>query len=325
MRKPILLIVIIVVLGILYSIFLYQQSEYVAGEERYFTAYELYNATEKTVDLSPVAYEEDKYNLESLKDITKREIDKLEEFRIQLISISTLIFNSNNTVYDYDSYNKTLKELEKKIEDNQEYYKWQQNDLMDLNKFILKIEQDLYSIKLYESDIHYVSSVVNSLDSTALKYIKSAKFLEFTSASKGMELFKQIEEENERKRQELIAEIEYEKELEKLRKESKSNYYSGYSTYSYTTLNNSYDKYSNISIQTLPNYSKYDLPTIPSQFYSTNTNPNHVQVDGYSKSNGTYVEPYMRTEKNNTIIDNFSTSPNLNPYTGRIGTIKVKN
>lgn len=46
----------------------------------------------------------------------------------------------------------------------------------------------------------------------------------------------------------------------------------------------------------------------------------HVAVRGYVKSNGTYVESHHRTSPNNTVKDNWSTSPNVNPYTGNIGT-----
>ena len=54
------------------------------------------------------------------------------------------------------------------------------------------------------------------------------------------------------------------------------------------------------------------------------TNSNHVYVDGYYKTNGTYVQGHYRTAPNNTINDNFSTYPNVNPYTGDVGTIKPK-
>lgn len=50
-------------------------------------------------------------------------------------------------------------------------------------------------------------------------------------------------------------------------------------------------------------------------------NNNTVWVNGYTKSNGTFVEGHYRTAPNNTINDNFSTYPNVNPYTGVQGTI----
>jgi len=42
-------------------------------------------------------------------------------------------------------------------------------------------------------------------------------------------------------------------------------------------------------------------------------------VRGHYRSNGTYVEPYHRTEPNNTVNDNYSTRGNSNPYTGQEG------
>ena len=46
-----------------------------------------------------------------------------------------------------------------------------------------------------------------------------------------------------------------------------------------------------------------------------------VHVNGYYRSNGTYVQPHYRSEPNNTNSDNFSTVGNVNPYTGQSGNI----
>jgi uncharacterized protein YxeA len=51
------------------------------------------------------------------------------------------------------------------------------------------------------------------------------------------------------------------------------------------------------------------------------TNSNHVYVNGYTRSNGTYVEGHYRTAPNSTVNDNFSTVGNTNPYTGQAGYI----
>lgn len=45
-----------------------------------------------------------------------------------------------------------------------------------------------------------------------------------------------------------------------------------------------------------------------------------VYVNGYTKSNGTYVAPHMRSSPNSTTADNYSTKGNINPYTGETGT-----
>jgi hypothetical protein len=52
--------------------------------------------------------------------------------------------------------------------------------------------------------------------------------------------------------------------------------------------------------------------------------PQTIQVNGYLRSNGTYVNTYERTAPNKTVIDNYGTYPNVNPNTGVIGT-KYKN
>lgn len=45
-----------------------------------------------------------------------------------------------------------------------------------------------------------------------------------------------------------------------------------------------------------------------------------VPVRGYFKRDGTYVMPSHRTSPNATRLDNWSTKPNVNPYTGVPGT-----
>lgn len=43
-------------------------------------------------------------------------------------------------------------------------------------------------------------------------------------------------------------------------------------------------------------------------------------VRGYTKSNGTYVAPHYRSDPDGYIGNNWGTYPNVNPYTGKIGT-----
>lgn len=45
-----------------------------------------------------------------------------------------------------------------------------------------------------------------------------------------------------------------------------------------------------------------------------------VPVRGYTRSNGTYVAPHYQTAPNATKLDNWSSKPNVNPYTGQQGT-----
>jgi len=44
-----------------------------------------------------------------------------------------------------------------------------------------------------------------------------------------------------------------------------------------------------------------------------------VWVNGYTRSNGTYVQGHYRSDPNNTVTDNYSFYGNRNPHTGAIG------
>lgn len=54
-------------------------------------------------------------------------------------------------------------------------------------------------------------------------------------------------------------------------------------------------------------------------------NPNYHYVNGYYRSNGTYVKGHYRTNPNSTNRDNYSTKPNVNPWTGKKGYIEPDN
>jgi hypothetical protein len=44
------------------------------------------------------------------------------------------------------------------------------------------------------------------------------------------------------------------------------------------------------------------------------------QVNGYYRSNGTYVQPYTRSAPDRTVTNNYSFQGNTNPSTGSTGT-----
>lgn len=43
-------------------------------------------------------------------------------------------------------------------------------------------------------------------------------------------------------------------------------------------------------------------------------------VNGYTRKDGTHVKGHYRSDRNNTVNDNWSTRGNRNPYTGTYGT-----
>lgn len=60
------------------------------------------------------------------------------------------------------------------------------------------------------------------------------------------------------------------------------------------------------------------------QYYGTGSNPNSHTTSGYTRSNGTYVQPYTSTNPNGTQRDNYGTSGNYNPNNGHFGTGRAR-
>ena len=49
------------------------------------------------------------------------------------------------------------------------------------------------------------------------------------------------------------------------------------------------------------------------------------QIRGHVKKDGTYIPPHHATNPNNTQRDNWTSKPNVNPYTGKEGAKEPKN
>ncbi|SAK85492.1 hypothetical protein AWB75_05700 [Caballeronia catudaia] len=56
-----------------------------------------------------------------------------------------------------------------------------------------------------------------------------------------------------------------------------------------------------------------------SSYHSSGTGEHYV--NGYTRSNGTYVAGHHQTNPNGTKYDNWSSKGNVNPYTGKEGTV----
>jgi hypothetical protein len=54
--------------------------------------------------------------------------------------------------------------------------------------------------------------------------------------------------------------------------------------------------------------------------YGTGSNYRSHTVRPHFDSDGTFTQGHRRSNPNSTTLDNWSTRPNINPYTGQIGT-----
>ena len=96
-------------------------------------------------------------------------------------------------------------------------------------------------------------------------------------------------------------------------------------TTSFAQKSNIYD----MCAEVIKNYhSSHNIPSVsysvPSVNYNVHSIPSTVNyntttVSGYTRSNGTFVQPHVRTMPNSTNWDNYSTKGNYNPITGSTG------
>ncbi|WP_207209596.1 hypothetical protein [Flavobacterium sp. 140616W15] len=60
-------------------------------------------------------------------------------------------------------------------------------------------------------------------------------------------------------------------------------------------------------------------------FIYSNSFAQDVWVNGYTRTNGTIVQDHYRTNRDQTVNNNFTTIGNTNPYTGAVGTLPRDN
>lgn len=53
--------------------------------------------------------------------------------------------------------------------------------------------------------------------------------------------------------------------------------------------------------------------------YGTGSNPNSHYVSPYTRNDGSFVGGHYQTNPNPTVLDNYGTRGNVNPYTGQTG------
>lgn len=316
MKKTFLIFTILILLTG-YIVFIHKYSEFVAGEYRYYTLFEKVKSKEKYFDYSANAYVIDSYNLKLVKNRLISEIEKLDKFKKKLAEYNNSINTKNNSLSDYNLYISKIKNLKINFVNQLKIINNFNNDLNELESYINKFERDLLSIKMYKSEILDIKSTIKSIDSSKTDYFRSVIISQYIAATKGLALMEKIKKEKEAEQERLITQIDRVKDFEIDNQHNST--FTNYSTNNYKSynLNNQ-----NFNRYDLPN-SYYTTPSIssyPSTDYSTSTNPNIIKIDGYYRSNGTYVEPHIRTAPNRTVKDNFSFYGNLNPSTGQIGT-----
>ncbi len=71
----------------------------------------------------------------------------------------------------------------------------------------------------------------------------------------------------------------------------------------------------------MPKPFKYLLILFALFFFGAQPALADVYVNGYHRKDGTYVQPHYRSDPDGNRFNNFSTRGNVNPYTGKAGSV----
>ncbi len=307
-----------------YVIFLHKEHQYFAGQTQSHSLFDKLLCQNKFKAESPTAFYRDRYKLQIIKTDILGQLKKIEDYKKEMSIIQSKIRSSNNSISNYAQYISDLESLKFAFDYYLDDLRWRKKDLTKLKYYISQIERDLTSIGLYNSQFTELFTTIRSSELEVQKTIRTIDHFNLIAANNKADLKEKtaFKEERKRKYREKLAQIEFELQeiiREELSKENRTNYSTNYPDASYTSIS-TYTSPANIGYDySRRPTSSYSTPYYSSSAFSTNTNTDHVRVEGYYRSNGTYVEPYIRTAPNSTTQDNFSTNPNLNPYTQTIG------
>tara|TARA_R110002020_G_scaffold271085_1_gene486337 strand:- start:1663 stop:2592 length:930 start_codon:yes stop_codon:yes gene_type:complete len=306
MKKLLYIFLFLGFILILYSVFIDEKMEYVAGEYRYYVPYERIFEQEKNY-ISTTAYDNDKYKLNNIRDKAIEYIDEIEKKRVLINSLRQSIYSNSNEISDYEKYTESLKKIYEEIESENRKIDGQKAYLDDLKEYIEKYENQIISINFYNQDISNIKNSLQSLDTITSNYKDFINQSILIASVRGIKKIEDYKKQKEKEYQERLAQIEFEKQMkeaDQLLEESRYKYY---------------------NTDALTNYSSYPSYNLPSM-YNTSTNnsvnPKEIKVDAYYRDDGTYVPSHYRTVKNQTQRDNYTSKPNYNPYTGKKGYIK---
>lgn len=224
-------IVLLLFIGIIcYQIFYVERSEYIAGQNRYYTYYEKYFDND-VIYHSSLAFDNDEYNLKLITDKITLSLDESEKIRIELKSLYEKLY-SNSSLNFYKSSIDRLSEYKNDIKHISSDLKFRKNQLTELNSYIRENENELKSKLFYENEINFHIEKVEKIDSVLSNYSNfSDKLISTTSDIIN-------EAELELKRQE--------REIRRIRENRNNNSFTQYSNNGYeNNYNSSNSNYGN--------------------------------------------------------------------------------
>jgi hypothetical protein len=163
-------IIFLVLIGIFcFQFFIVERSEYVAGENRYYTYYEKYLDT-KINSHSSYAFDNDIYHLERITDKISTSYNETDKIRINLKNLYENLSSSSATLNQYKSSIAELNKYENNILNVSSELKQYKYLLRELKNYINKNENELKSKKNYAEEIEFYVGKTHKIDSVLNTY-----------------------------------------------------------------------------------------------------------------------------------------------------------
>ncbi|MBW7867011.1 MAG: hypothetical protein H3C31_01665 [Brumimicrobium sp.] len=316
MKKTISIIGILLALTIiivLYSVFIYKHSDFIAGENRYYTLYENYQSKNKIIDLETDSYNNDIYHLKVIQTEIDNRIKTIAGYKQKFIKKVDDIKNNRNFIENYLKYIDELTELENNITIEKKHLESKYLDLIELNNFIIDHERNIFSIDKYIQDIDFTCLMLDLTGNQTNDYLNTIRDVRLKVDSIGTQVKYKIEAEKER-----LALLEREREslaLLKAKEKKEINKRELLEPKEVYSFSNSYpfiepDLFYLPKIESLNEYpTNINNSWNQTKYINPNAAPATVKVKGYYRSDGTYVPPHVRTAPNSTKKDNLRYRP----------------
>lgn len=202
-------IILIALIGLFFfQFFLVERTEYIAGQNRYYTFYEKYLDNEIDIT-SSTAFDNDIYNLERITNKITSNYDKTEIIRQNILRVYEKLESSSVTLENYIESVSELDEYKNEIQEISDDINLQKNHLKELSNYIIETENQTKSAYFYISDIEEYISRVIGLDTTLNNY--SDVTTNLTSIVKNVIQETQQEQERRQRKKRLIQEQQQER------------------------------------------------------------------------------------------------------------------
>ncbi|WP_215731660.1 DUF3761 domain-containing protein [Bizionia saleffrena] len=254
-------IIFLILIGVFcFQFFLVERSEYVAGENRYYTYYEKYLDNEINA-FSSSAFDNDIYHLERISDRISTSYDETDKIRIKLKKLYENLSSSSSTLNQYKSGIEELTGYEQNIRNLSSDLKQYKYYLKELKEYIDQNESELKSKYFYAEEIAFNVKQTLKIDSVLNNYSDISNRL--NSAVKETIEKTEIEQARKERKIRLIREQQFRNSVTQFNNSSNNTTYptSNYSNTTSQSKLNSTRNNSRVNYYTNTNGYKVQSPT----------------------------------------------------------------